>query len=176
MDSQALFDRYFDALLDQPRVWERYSNSTLWTREATRALVATGEAVSPTGKATALGYQDQYGRSEYLTLDVCITDPNTWGPPLFIAEHENAPWKAKVEYCAWKLLATVAQQRVLVAHYAAKTDLPTAQVLEDAVRGVCRDNAGKDIVLIIGDYDKRPTSAEELRSAYDAPRIVGVHA
>jgi hypothetical protein len=48
------------------------------------------------------GNRDSYGRSEYLTLDVAITDSN-WGPPLFIAEHENAPWPEKIKYDAWKV-------------------------------------------------------------------------
>lgn len=174
MLANEIFDAYFEALLRTPAVWDRYTTDALWTPEATRALVEVGLKDFPTGAPTAKGYRDRYGRSEYLTLDVCITDPNTWGPPLFVAEHENAPWKAKIEYCTWKLLSTTAERRVLVACFATKTDLPNVGSIERAVQTVCADNRGKDILLIAGDYDARPTNAAELRAAYTT-RIVGSH-
>lgn len=59
---------------------------------ATTALVHIGLKAFP-GEVTAKGYSSRnpWGRSEYMTLDVAITDPNSWTAPLFIAEHENSP-------------------------------------------------------------------------------------
>jgi hypothetical protein len=115
MVASEIFDHYLTSLLETPNVWDLYSNATLWTKEATRSLVHAGLHAFPKGQSAAKGYKDSYQRSEYLTLDVCIDDLETWGPPLFIAEHENAPRRAKIQYCTWKLLATVTQRRVLVA-------------------------------------------------------------
>jgi len=167
-----IFDAYFKALIAQDGSWKRYTADALWTPIATQALAVAGVVAFPLGARTAKGHRDQHGRAEYLTLDVCITDPNSWGPPLFVAEHENMPRKAKIQYCAWKLLSTGAQRRVLVAYHAAHTDVPSAQALEDAVREVCTDNAGSDMLLIAGEYDARPASAAQLVDAH-VTRIVG---
>lgn len=175
-----ILDRYLASLLETPDVWTKYTSNTAWTSEATRALVNVGLLAYPSGHAVARGHRgDAYQRSEYLTLDVCVADPTSWAPPMFIAEHENASHRAKIQYCAWKLLATRAQRRVLVAYYDAKSDVPDRAAIESAVREVCADNPGKgapmDIVLISADARAQPSSAEGLRGIH-AVSIVGVMA
>jgi hypothetical protein len=179
MLANEIFDHYLTSLLETPSVWLQYTDAALWTKEATRSLVHAGLQAFPNGQGVAKGYKDSFQRSEYLTLDVCIDDLETWGPPLFIAEHENAPRRAKIQYCAWKLLATVSQRRVLVAYYDSKSDVRDLPALEEAVREVCRDNPGrevpKDLLLFAADYNARPSSARGLRDAHTLS-IIGVKA
>jgi hypothetical protein len=89
MRANEILDAYVDGLLVTPDVWAKFSNCTAWTAEATRALVHVGLLAFPAGQPIARGHRDRFQRSEYLTLDVCINDPATWGPPIFIAEHER---------------------------------------------------------------------------------------
>ncbi len=174
-----IFDHYLTSLLEAPNVWAKFVDNEPWTKEATRSLVHAGLAAFPRGRATAKGYRDSFARSEYLTLDVCVNDPETWGPPFFIAEHENAPRRAKIQYCAWKLLATESQRRVLVAYYDSKSDVRDLEALQDAVREVCKDNPGrdapKDLLLFAADYNARPTSAQGLREVHSLT-IIGAKA
>lgn len=76
------------------------------------------------GEVTAKGHsaRNPWGRSEYLTLDVAITDPNSWTSPLFIAEHENNGSLARVQYDAWKLLSVESRRRILVAYFGRGTE------------------------------------------------------
>jgi hypothetical protein len=172
-----ILERYLSSLLESPAIWTKYASSVAWTSEATRALVNVGLQAYPSGHAVARGHRgDAYQRSEYLTLDVCVADPSSWAPPWFIAEHENASHRTKIQYCAWKLLATRADRRVLVAYYDGKSDVPEQAALEAAVREVCADNPGNggstDIVLITADSRSRPTSADVLRAIH-AVSVVG---
>lgn len=179
MLANEIFDHYLTALVETPDVWSRFVNHEPWTKEATRALVHAGLQAFPKGQAVAKGYRDTAERSEYLTLDVCINDPETWGPPFFIAEHENAPRRAKIQYCAWKLLATESQRRVLVAYYDNKSDVRDLAALQEAVREVCKDNPGrdapKDLLVFAADYNARPSSGQGLRDVHSLS-IIGVKA
>ena len=169
-----IFDAYFAALIEMgPSCWRDYLQDQTWTPRATFALVQAGVKAFPDGLKVARGHRDSYGRSEYLTLDVAITD-SSWGPPLFIAEHENAPYPEKIKYDAWKLLVTEAKRRVLVGYFGPGTKIQTFEELRAAVEEVCRDNPGKDILLIGGEWAAVPKSAEELRKVYQTA-IVGVH-
>ena len=177
MVANEIYERYLSALLETSNVWEKWSDAQLWTAEATRALVLAGRAAFPSGTPNAKGHRDdEYGRSEYLTLDVCVTD-QTWGPPLFIAEHENFPGRSKIEYCAWKLLAVRARRRVLVAYYdtTARSEnyVRSMADLAAAVLKVCEASDGKDIIVIGADYNATPSSEDSLRKAHTM-KVVGV--
>jgi hypothetical protein len=172
MQAAHILDLYLRSLLETREVWKRYTDNRAWTAEATRALVNVGLTAFPAGVAAARGHRDSYGRSEYLTLDVCIVDPAKWSAPMFIAEHENASVRAKIQYCAWKLLATRAQQRVLVAYYAAGSNVPNQAAIVGGVKKVCKDIPG-DIVIITADANARPSSADKLRRLH-AVSTVGV--
>lgn len=172
MTPQEIFAAYFNAL-EQPGSLNAYPQRALWTPVATTALVRVGLQAFPQGNKGAKNHCDPYGRSEYLTLDVSITDPVTWGPPLFISEHEQFCGRAKVQYCAWKLLSVDAKQRVLVTYFGKGTDFATVGELEQAVREVCQDHPGKELLLIAADYDAHPASHRELVAIHHT-RVIGV--
>jgi hypothetical protein len=176
MFAHEIVERYFASLLEAPDIWSKFPSSPAWDTEVIRALVTAGLHASPT-PLTAADYRDSIRRSEYLALDVCIADPSSWGPPLFTAEHASAPRRASIQNSAWKLLAVRTQRRVLVAYYAAKSDVRDRAAIESAVREVCVDNPGKnapnDIVIISADIHARPLSGRELREVF-AHSIVGV--
>jgi hypothetical protein len=173
MLANEVIDAYFRALAEGGPITD-YIHSARWTLRATAALLHVGLQAFPEGERTAKNHPDRFARSEHMTLDVMIADPATWGPPLFVAEHENAWSKNRVQYDAWKLLAVEARRRVLVAYYGKGTEFATFKALEAAVKDVCKDNVGKDIILIGGDCAATPTSVDELRKAHESA-IVGVH-
>lgn len=152
------------------------SSNPAWTTLATAALVEVARSAS-TGKevrVAARGFKDpEYGRSEYLCLDVCAYDNATWGPPLFIAEHENSTDVKKIQYCAWKLLVTEASRRVLVAYYMPKVGFDG---VVKAVREVSEANPGRgaprDLLVIAAAWDAKPVSPETLRTLFES-QIVG---
>lgn len=110
-----------------------------------------------------------------MTLDVAITDPNTWTSPLFIAEHENNGSLARVQYDAWKLLSVESKRRVLVAYFGRGTEFKDFAALTKAVREVCEGQRGKDILLIGGQADAQPTDVATFQKAHET-MIVGVMA
>lgn len=175
MLAHEITERYVESLLEAPDIWSKFPSSAAWAPEVIRALVTAGLHAFPT-PSLAPGYHDAIHRSEDLALDVCITDPSSWGPPLFIAEHASAPRRASIQYSAWKLLATRTQRRVLVAYCGAKSDVRDHAAIVSAVREVCVDNPGKnvpnDIIVISADVNARPSSAKELREIF-AHSIVG---
>jgi len=177
MDAKQVIDAYFQFIAEQgPTVFSDYTRDALWTPWATRALLQAGLKAFPEGEAAARGHagNNQWGRSEYMNLDVAICDPKTWAAPLFVAEHENAAFKAKVQYCAWKLLSVESRRRVLVAYWGKGTEFKTFDALTEAVREVCEGQHGKDIILIGGDNAAKPTNKDEFRAAH-ATHIVGIH-
>ncbi len=175
MLAHEITERYLESLLEATDIWSRFPSSPAWEAEVIRALVTAGMHAITT-PLLATEYRDSIRRSEYLALDVCIADPSSWGPPLFIAEHASGPRRASIQYAAWKLLAVRAQRRVLVAYYAAKSDVRDRAAIESAVREVCVDNPGKnapnDIVIISANINARPSSGRELREIF-AHSIVG---
>ncbi len=174
MTAHDIVTSYLDALAAEPSWAETYRQSNAdYTPLATAALVKAGAATFPGATPTAKGHQDRWGRSEYLTLDVVLftPDPKSWASPLFIAEHENSRWKAKIQYCAWKLLNVDAQRRVLVAYWGADEALSTFEDLRVAVRDVAKDIPKKDIILIAADYRARPANAEALRALHKSDII-----
>ena len=180
MDAREIFDAYFNFFVEQERTaFLDYTNSTLWTRRATKALVHVGikaftsELKDRIPEVSAKEHADNpYGRSEYFTLDVSITDPNTWKSPLFIAEHENSGSLERVQYDAWKLLSVDAKHRVLVAYFGGTCRAKDFAALRQAVLEVCADHSGKDILLIGGQADARPDDAATFRSVHETA-IVG---
>lgn len=174
MDARAIFDSYFNFFAEQEKsVFADYANAALWTLRATTALVHVGLKTFP-GEVTARNHRDNpWNRSEYLTLDVAITDPNSWSSPLFIAEHENSPAKSRVQYDAWKLLSVESKRRILVAYFGKGTEFKTFADLEKSVKEVCEGQPGKDILLIGGQADALPTDAKAFREAHQTA-IVGV--
>ena len=172
MHAKDIFDRYVAELTRDTEAWRDWATNALWTPRATRALVAAGLAAFPQGHPTAKGHRDVYGQSEYLCLDVCISAQESWGPPLFVAEHESRCWPLQVQFDAWKLLVVEAQRRVLVTYFGEKeTAFPSFDALADAVEEVCRANSGKD-VLLIGAPCMDVASNEELRALHTS-RIIG---
>lgn len=175
MDARGIFDSYFNFFAEQETtVFADYTNAALWTLRATTALVHVGMKAFP-GEVTAKGHSklNPWNRSEYMTLDVAITDPNTWASPLFIAEHENSPSKERVQYDAWKLVSVEAQRRILVAYFGRGTEFKNFEALNKAVREVCEGQPGKDILLIGGQADAVPTSVTAFREIHET-MIVGV--
>jgi hypothetical protein len=171
MRANEIFDAYFSQLVYAGRVAE-YVRGPLWTHTVTTALTYVGLLAFPEGSKVPKSRGDTYGRSDYIALDVMITDPNTWGPPLFVAEHEDAELPWKVEYCAWKLLAVDAQLRVLVAYFGKGTEFETFDDLRKTVEAVTNDNAGKGIIVIGGNYMATPSTLDELRKVHKSA-IVG---
>lgn len=176
MMANEIVTAFLDELVRHHDAHASYSTSNpAWTSIATAALVevARSASVGKEIRVAARGHKDPYGRSEYNCLDVCAYDNATWGPPLFIAEHENSNDMERVQYCAWKLLVTEAARRVLVAYYAPKVGL---EGLVAAVRKVSEENPGRDaprdVLVIAAPWDAKPASAEELRRLFES-RIVG---
>ena len=95
---------------------------TDWTLIATEALVAASHTVlasfgAKDARVAAKGHPDEeWGRSEYLTLDVVGYDKGSYQSPLVAVEHENGQSRPHLEYCAWKLAAVRAWLRVLVLY------------------------------------------------------------
>jgi hypothetical protein len=173
MTAADIVTAYLDALDADPAWAETYCRSNaLYTPLATAALVKAGFTLFPGAEHTAKEHHDRWQRSEYLTLDVVLCDPETWGCPLYIAEHENSRWKSKIQYDAWKLLAVDAQRRVLVAYWGADKEISTFEKLRDAVAEVARDNPKRDILLIAADYKALPADGKELRAMHRSA-IVG---
>jgi hypothetical protein len=92
---------------------------------------------------------------------------------MYIAEHENYANKSRVQYDAWKLLAVEAKRRILVSYFGKGTEFKNFDELTKAVREVCADQPGKDILLIGGQADLKPTTIDAFRSAHDT-MIVGL--
>jgi len=176
MDARGIFDSYFNFFAEQETtVFADYTNAALWTLRATTALVHVGLKTFP-GEVTAKEHRlNPWNRSEYMTLDVAITDPNSWAPPLFIAEHENCANKERVQYDAWKLLSVESQRRILVTYWGRGTDFKNFETLNKAVREVCEGQLGKDILLIGGQADARPTNATAFREIHETA-IIGLMA
>jgi hypothetical protein len=172
-----IFEAYFREVAEQGRgAFANYTRDKQWTPHATLALVRVGLAVFPGGEPTAKGQstQNSWGRSEYCNLDVCILDTNTWGAPVFTAEHENSPSFPRLQYDAWKLLTIESSRRVLVGYWGTGTDFANFAAMKKAVEEVCTDHPHKDVLLIGGDYAARPTSVDEFRAAHETA-IVGNH-
>ena len=177
MDARGIFDAYFNFFAEQEKtVFADYTNATLWTSRATTALVHVGLKAFPASEVTAKGHRlNPWDRSEYLTLDVAITDPKSWAPPLFIAEHENSPRKDRVQHNAWKILSVEAHCRILVAYWGRGTELEDFKALTNAVREVCEGHPGKDILLIGGQAEAAPTTPKTFREVHQTA-IVGLPA
>lgn len=175
MLAKEIVSRFVDSVAQTADAHEAYLSDTRWTTIATGALIRVGQEASSGIKvrAAARGFKDpNYERSEYLTLDVCVYDDDTWGPPLFIAEHENSRYLKKVQYCAWKLLATEATRRVLVAYYdSKKVDRKKFAALVAKVQEVAKANPGstapRDVVVIAAPWGARPGSVDALRELFD---------
>lgn len=177
MMANEIVKTFLDALTKNRDAHLAYASNPAWTTLATTALVEVAQTAAAVGKdvcVAARGFKDpEHGRSEYQTLDVCAYDNATWGPPLFVAEHENSAFVGKIQYCAWKLFITEAPRRVLVAYYTPKVGFDG---LVNAVREVSEANPGRDIprdvLLIAGPWDAKPGSTEELRGMFKS-QIVG---
>lgn len=176
MLANEIVNAFLDALAKNSDAHVTFGASNpAWTAVATSALVDVARAASDGRdvRIAARGHRDPYGRSEYNCLDVCAYDNATWGPPLFIAEHENANDIERVKYCAWKLLITEAAHRLLVAYYPPKVGFDG---LVKAVREVAEANGGRDkprdVLVIAAPWDAKPASLEALRSLFRS-QIVG---
>lgn len=174
MLAKEIVTAFLDEVTSDRDAASKYLKNTTWT------LLATGALVKVAGRSSegrdvhvaARGFKDPtYGRSEYLSLDVCAYDNSSWGPPLFIAEHENSPSLEKIRYCAWKLLVTEATRRVLVAYF---TEEFSSVV--NAVKQVAAANPGggapRDVLVIAAPWGARPSSLDELRGLFQS-QIVG---
>jgi len=137
-----------------------------WTRRACLALVKAGRCVATVAEAATRGGPDCYRRSEYLSLDVMLYEDAHWGPPVFIAEHENFGGMAKVQYCAWKVLVVEAQWRVLVAYFGRGTEFSSFPDLQAAVDLISQHNCNRTVVLVGGDNGVRPQSVADLRQMH----------
>jgi hypothetical protein len=172
-----IFEAYFRELAEQgPTVFADYKRDALWTPRATLALVRVGLAVFPDGEVTARGHatQNPWGRSEYCNIDVSIVDPGSWGSPVFTAEHENSPRRDRLQYDAWKLLTVESHRRVLIGYWGPGTEFANFAAMKQAVEEVCADHPRKDVLLIGGNYEARPTNINELRKVHETA-IVGIH-
>lgn len=166
--ASTIFSLYIDALVEDAAALRDYPHSELWTHRATRALVQVGVRLFPNAEVTAKKHthMNWAARSEYLTLDVMLCDQkSTWGPPVFVAEHENTPTIERIQYNAWKLLSVVARTRVLVAYFGPKS-ASSFEKIAAAAQEVCDDNPGRDVLLIGGLYDATPKSVRELRECH----------
>ena len=170
------FTAYLDALVagGEAACKDYQGPREVWTRRATLALSQAGQLVQVGAETAAKGDPDRHGRSEYLALDVTVYDAGSWAPPLFVGEHENWVYEWRVQYAAWKLLSVEAKRRMLVAYYGERTEIPSFDRLTELVREVCRDNKGKDIFLVGGEYYAEPANVDDLRAAHNT-EIVGVH-
>ena len=165
-----LMESYFEYFTRQvPSILADYIQKGTWTPWATRALVEVGRGAFPGAEAAAKWHSghNQFNRSEYLNLDVTIFDAKTWGSPVFIAEHENHPSKEQIQYDAWKLLSVEAECRMLVGYWGPGTDFATFEILRLAIAEVCLDHPHKQILLIAGRNDARPSTSVEFRRAHD---------
>ena len=170
MSSRNIADEYFGFFAQQePAVFADYANATLWTSRATTALVHVGLQVFP-GEVTARGHSSRnpWSRSEYMTLDVVIVDPNTWGSPQFTAEHENSSSRSRVQYDAWKLLSVESRCRVLVAYFGHGTEFADFAALSAAVREVCTDHPGKEVMVIGGQAHALPQNGIEFQKIHES--------
>jgi hypothetical protein len=169
MLANEIVERYIEALLEVPDIWNKFSIPPVWVPEVIRALTRAGQHAFPM-QWQERRHRDAIRRTEHLSLDVCIADPSSWGPPVFIARHVGEPRRAAIQYAAWQLLATRTQRRVLVAYYEVKSDVRDRAAVEAAVRDVCIDNPGQnvpnDIIVISADANARPSSAQELREIF----------
>jgi hypothetical protein len=162
-----LFDEYCRVLAEAaPALGADGSDPKLWTRVATTSLVRVAYFAFPKAKAAAKGFPDQYDRQEYKGHDVTLWDAATWGPPLFVAEHDNSGQSARVQYDAWKLLTTESAERVLVAYYGDGTDMLTFEDLAGAVKRVASDNPGRRLLLIGAKYFGTDVDLASLRASH----------
>ena len=169
-----LINEYLDALVaDGDAACKDWADPQAWVARSCRALVRAGRREFPVAEGATKGMKDRYDRSEYLGLDVTLYAPTSWTPPLFVAEHEYWRDAAKVQYDAWKLLAVEAQRRMLVAYFEKGTSIPSFKKLEELVKEVCKENPGKDILLVGADAAADPKGAKELRGIHESA-IVGV--
>lgn len=137
----------------------RWTNPS-WTAEMTRVLAAAAIPEIPDSRikvaAKGSGLSDDYGRHEYLTLDVMLYDNSGWRPPVLIVEHENSPSEEKLRYCAWKLLSVKATHRVLVAYIDSTRKYSwckaSASDLLASLRPVISDHVDGDLTIIIGEW------------------------
>jgi hypothetical protein len=171
---QRALETYFGFFTVHLTALDAYLTDNSWTPWATSALVRVGESMH-SGYVAARGHQrkNDWRRSEYLTLDVVIGNRDTWGAPLFVAEHENSKYAWKVRYCAWKLLSTYARHRVLVAYWGVGSHFRTFEDLTTAVAEVAEAHRGKPLVLIGGDYAAIPKSLEDFRRAHRSILVCG---
>jgi len=120
MLANEIVERYIEALLEVPDIWNTFSIPPVWAPEVIRAVTRAGQHASPM-QWQERRHRDAIRRTEHLSLDVCIADPSSWGPPVFIARHVSEPRRAAIQHAAWALLATRTQRRVLVAYEAKRT-------------------------------------------------------
>jgi hypothetical protein len=175
MDANDLVRGYFDHFAQQhPSVFENYISNELWTKEATRALVKVGTRTPSNCEVAARFHtsENEWKRTEYMTLDVVIVSRESWEPPIFTAEHENSGSRARVRYDAWKLLSVKSACRVFVAYFGRGTESPTFDALTEVVAEVCRRH-DEGLLLIGGEWSATPTSIETFRAVHDAAFIRG---
>ncbi len=179
MTANEIVATFLDALLKNDTAHAAYVSNRSWTALATAALIEAGMAASTGEKlrAAARGTKDpDYKRSEYLTLDVCVYDNASWGPPLFIAEHENSSDVLKVQYCAWRLLCTQASRRVLVAYYAKTVGMKglVAAVHEVAAAVAAATPGGevpREVLVIAAPWEASPATNVELRALFETSTV-----
>ncbi len=156
MTPDDLYERFIDRLdaTDARKRWNDGCGDAAWTPIMTNALCGAVRDLLPKGATIAAkDSRDEYGRSEYLSLDVIglVDPPEGWASPSIVIEHENRRDEEKVKYCAWKLFCVRSELRVLVAYFhSAKSSRPQ---LEKAVKEVADRHPGLPLMLISGEIN-----------------------
>jgi hypothetical protein len=74
MLANEIVERYIEALLEVPDIWNKFSIPPVWVPEAVRALTRAGQHAFPM-QWQERRHRDAIRRTEHLSLDVCIADP-----------------------------------------------------------------------------------------------------
>lgn len=180
------FEAFFTSLVRQ-QAWRQYDHRTAWTEAATRAQEAAARTLPHHAKDFRVAARhlhdrtqnDPWGRSEYFTVDVTGYDYDSNLPPVLVAEHENVPFRARIEYTTWKLVSIRSSFRVLVGYYRRVTSRSA-----HAIRGadgffeiVSKVYGGSGVrgpmLAIAGDWDAGRVRPGDLRKLFEHRLISG---
>jgi hypothetical protein len=145
-----------------------------WTKVATGALISAGKTDFPEADFAAKGYHDGHERCEYFAVDVTGYVNSVWAPPVFVAEHENSPWRERLQYQTWKLLCIEARRRILVGYSGKgrKGYVGSFEEMVAAVREVAQAIPRRDVVLLGAPYGAEPKDGPAVSAPYEA-QVVG---
>jgi hypothetical protein len=167
--AELVFSEFVRRVQAQPGAWRAYPRKKSdWTPVALTALVDTGHELYPNaGDHAARGHLSSHYRSEHLALDVTIYESHL-GLLRFAAEHENEAKIDVLRYQCWKLLCTHADTRVLVGYWRARgrSGCKSVENVAEALKELVSRHQRGSITLILGDYDRTPSSNAELIGAF----------